>query len=63
MTDYEAWRENIEEDYAEMQFELSIHRCPKCNSMMKRMRERYDLTLPFSDEWWECLQCGYTEDI
>ncbi len=65
MTDYEAWIENKIEDAQDMQYEISIHRCPKCNSIMKKMEEKYDLNIPFADVWWECTNtmCEYKEDI
>lgn len=36
----------------------NIKICPYCGAMMHAMGERYDLTVPFEDMWWECFNCG-----
>lgn len=62
MTDYEAWLDNKRNDSMEMQYELSIHRCPKCNAIMRKEEENYGLCYPFKDVWYECPKCDYKED-
>lgn len=36
--------------------------CPKCGSRMIAQEEHYDLNTPFTDKWWECIECGYCLD-
>lgn len=43
----------------EEEFMLSHPACPDCGALMNQQREKYNLTEPYEDKWFECPMCGY----